>query len=323
MKMMVLTGLLTLSLALSACGGNPAETREEAAAVAETPFTTETPIGEVINAPAFGDYGRLLFPAQDGYWSGETLGDLHLTWYSHIDPEATVEIVNTLRDRAAGETVFYDIYTDAEKNADHAKEDTGLFFFKGEAGKPFAVCNAGGAFAYVGAMHDSFPHALALSKQGYNAFALIYRPGAQNACEDLARAIGFIFANADELEVSTDCYSLWGGSAGARMAAYLGSLGPAAFGGEDLPKPGTVVMQYTGHSEYNPAGEPPTFAVAGDNDGIASWRTMERRIDALSGMGVDTEFHHYSGLGHGFGLGSGTNAEGWFDLAVRFWEKQM
>ena len=138
----------------------------------------------------------------------------------------------------------------------------------------------------MGAMHDSFPHALALSKQGYNAFALIYRPGAQNVCEDLARAIGFIFANADELEVSTDCYSLWGGSAGARMAAYLGSLGPAAFGGENLPKPGTVVMQYTGHSEYNPAGEPPTFAVAGDNDGIANWMTMERRIDALSGIRV-------------------------------------
>ena len=34
-----------------------------------------------------------------------------------------------------------------------------------------------------------------LSKQGYNAFALIYRPGAQTACEDLSRAIAFIFEN--------------------------------------------------------------------------------------------------------------------------------
>ncbi len=31
-------------------------------------------------------------------------------------------------------------------------------------------------------MQDSFPHALELSKKGYNAFALIYRPGAQTAC---------------------------------------------------------------------------------------------------------------------------------------------
>lgn len=42
-------------------------------------------------------------------------------------------------------------------------------------GKPFAICNAGGGFAYVGAMQDRFPHAFTLSRQGYNAFVLIYR----------------------------------------------------------------------------------------------------------------------------------------------------
>ena len=65
--------------------------------------------------------------------------------------------------------------TEQEKKADPAKEDTGLFFFKGNEGEKFAVCNAGDAFAYVGAMQDSFPHALELSKKGYNAFALIKR----------------------------------------------------------------------------------------------------------------------------------------------------
>ena len=43
---------------------------------------------------------------------------------------------------------------------------------------------------YVGAMHDSFPHALELSKKGYNAFALIYRP--DYAYDDLGRALCFI-----------------------------------------------------------------------------------------------------------------------------------
>lgn len=78
-------------------------------------------------------------------------------------------------------------------------------------------------------MHDTFPHALELSKKGYNAFALIYRPGAQTACEDLARAIAIIHENADELEVDVFDYSLWGGSAGARMAAWLGSYGTMAW----------------------------------------------------------------------------------------------
>ena len=103
---------------------------------------------------------------------------------------------------------------------------------------------------------------------------MIYRPGAQTVCEDLARAISFVFENAEELEVDTDSYSLWGGSAGARMTAWLGSYGPADFGGAELPQLGAVIMQYTGHSDYTEY-DPPTFACVGENDGIANWRTME------------------------------------------------
>lgn len=290
---------------------------------AQEPYTEDSRIEDVIHDPVFGDYGRLLFPVDKWYYSGDTLGELQLTCYTNIDARETVEIVNTLWQKASvGEVVFYDIYTDEEKAADPEKEDTGLFFFKGNPNEKFAVCNAGGGFAYVGAMQDSFPHALELSKMGYNAFALIYRPGEQTACEDLARAISFIFENADELEVNTNCYSLWGGSAGARMVALLGSYGPAAFDGDDLPKPGAVIMQYTGHSDYT-ENDPPTFACVGENDGIANWRTMQQRIEALDALGIPTEFHHYAGLSHGFGLGTGTAAEGWIDRAVAFWQAQM
>ena len=171
-------------------------------------------------------------------------------------------------------------------------------------------------------MHDSFPHALELSKKGYNAFALIYRPGAQTACEDLARAIRFIFENAEMLEVDTKDYSLWGGSAGGRMAAWVGSYGTAAFGKTDLPRPAAVILQYTGYSEYSEL-DPPTYACVGDSDGIASWRLMQQRLELLSELGTSTEFHVYPGLGHGFGLGTGTVAEGWLNDAAAFWEKQM
>lgn len=333
----ILASALCLALSLTGCsagGADRAQTAQQEPAQQEPaqqepaqreptgPFTADTPVEAVLQDEVFGDYGRLLFPVDTGYWSGDTLGELQLTWYNNIDPEETVEIVNTLWQRAeAGETVFYDIYTEAEKAQDPDKADTGLFFFKGEAGAPFAVCNAGGGFAYVGAMQDSFPHALELSKRGYNAFALIYRPGAQTACEDLTRAIAWIFAHAGELEVDTEGYSLWGGSAGARMAAWLGSYGPGAFGEEDLPRPAAVVLQYTGHAEYTPE-DPPTFACVGESDWIANWRTMERRLQALQDLGIPTEFHHYPGLPHGFGLGTGTVAEGWLDEAVAFWEAQ-
>lgn len=285
-------------------------------------YTRKTKISDVINDPVFGDYGRLIFPADEGYYSGDTLENLRLTWYTGIDPDKTVEIVNYMKNRAEnGDTIFYNIYSDEEKVADPEKADTGLFFFKGNTGEKFAVCNAGGGFAYVGAMHDSFPHALELSKKGYNAFGLIYRPGAQTACEDLARAISFIFEHAEELEVDTDGYSLWGGSAGARMAAWLGSYGTEYFGGNVLPCPAAIIMQYTGFSDYS-RNDPPTYVCVGDSDGIASWQTMKNRLDNMSALGIDTEFHVYAGLGHGFGLGTGTPAEGWLDDAVAFWEKQ-
>ena len=171
-------------------------------------------------------------------------------------------------------------------------------------------------------MHDSFPHALELSKMGYNAFALIYRPGAQTACEDLARAIAFLHEHADELRIDMTDYSLWGGSAGARMAAWLGSYGTEAFGEKAYPRPAAVIVNYTGLSEVT-GTEPPTYSAVGTSDGISSWRTMQRRIEAIRANGTEAEIEVFDGLPHGFGLGIGTAAEGWLDNAVRFWERNM
>lgn len=291
----------------------------------EMSYSTESKVWDVINDPAFEGYGRLIFPADRTIDRGMTLSEVDrlLTWYNNVKPERTVEIVNYLKSQAeAGKQIFYDIYTDEEKAADPAKEDTGLFFFRGNPGEKFAILNAGGGFVYVGAMHDSFPHALELSKKGYNAFALIYRPGAETASEDLARAIAFIHEHADELDVDPVDYSLWGGSAGARMAAWLGSYGTSAFGEEEYPRPGAVIMQYTGLAEVN-GNEPPTYACVGTSDGIASYRTMEDRINRIKENGTEAEIDIFNGLPHGFGLGEGTIAEGWIDNAVQFWEKQM
>lgn len=303
------TGFVTLSKA------------SENKGIAMKTYTPNTKIAEIIND--FGDFGRLIFPTKHAYFSGETLGELNLTWYEHINPDKSVEIVNFMRACVEnGEQIFYDIYTSKEKADEPSKVNTGLFFFKGKENAKFALCNAGGGFAYVGAMHDSFPHALELSKMGYNAFALIYRPNAKLACKDLARAISFIFANAKDLGVNVSDYSLWGGSAGARMAALLGSYGTGAFGEKALPRPRTVIMQYTGHTDYG-ADEPPTYACVGENDWIANWRTMQKRLENISAFGVPTEFHKYVGLGHGFGLGIGTVAEGWINDAIAFWQRQM
>ena len=285
--------------------------------------TASTRVTDVINDPVLGDAARLLLPAEGWYWSGDTLDTLELTWYMHPDTQTTVDVVNRLRaDAAAGERVFYDIYSEEERRADPDKGDTGLYFFRGDPGAHVAIVSAGGGFAYVGAMQDSLPHCLALSKKGYNAFALIYRSGARTACEDLARAIAFIYQHEDELGVTMDGYSLWGGSAGARMAAWLGSLGTEGFGERAYPRPAAVVMQYTGLSEVF-GNEPPTYNCVGTRDGIANWRTMDRRIRAIKAQGTDAMIEVFEDLSHGFGLGVGTVAEGWLDNAAAFWERQL
>ncbi|MBO4852134.1 MAG: alpha/beta hydrolase [Schwartzia sp.] len=286
-------------------------------------YTTKSKIRDIIADPAFNGYGRLLFPIQRNYMQGASLETMNLSWYTNIRPEDFAAVVNHLWERAsAGETVFYDVYAEEEKLADPAKRDTGLFLFRGTPGGKVAILSAGGGFRYVGAMHDSFPHALALSRKGVNAFALIYRPGGDSSCEDLARAVAFVHENADALQLDVRGYSLWGGSAGARTAAIVGALGTARFGEKDYPRPAAVVMQYTGFADIY-GNEPPTYGCAGANDGAGLRRTMRERTEAIRRNGTDAEFEVFDGVAHGFGLGTGTAAEGWIDRAVQFWERQL
>jgi hypothetical protein len=50
---------------------------------------------------------------------------------------------------------------------------------------------------------------------------------------------------------------------------------------------------------------------------------MEGRVAALRRAWTDVEYHRYPRVGHGFGLGVGTSAQGWIDLAVRFCAKRI
>ncbi len=289
-------------------------------------FTTSTTVREVVADTAFGDFGSLLFPVDRTVKEGMTLAEVSSSsvyiWYSSIRPETTVRVLNRLREEATpARPIFYRFYTEEEMAQDPEKAKTGFFFFRGKPGAPFAVCNAGGGFQYVGALHDSFPHALWLSEQGVNAFVLIYRPRTPYA--DLARALAYLHDNAATLGIRPDGYSLWGGSAGARMAASLGNKTTLQrlTGRTDIPQAAAVVMQYTGYGPTS-TNDAPTYACVGTADTIASATKMRSRLATLSKLGIPTEFHAYPGLPHGFGVGTGTVAEGWTQDALAFWKAQ-
>jgi acetyl esterase/lipase len=291
-------------------------------------LSSDSRLGDLLDHPAFAGHARLLLP-----WDGrpvdpemrlDQIGAL-LPYHSNVNTADVAAGLNRLiDDAAAGHKVFYDIYDEAAKAQEPSLENTGLFFIRGRPGAPFAVIAPGGGFSYVGSVHEGFPYADDISQAGYNAFVLRYRVGAGGvpATRDLAAAVSWIIRHADELDVNPAGYSLWGSSAGARMAASLGSHGVAAFGGDDVSPPSTVVMAYTGHSDIS-SGEPPTFVVVGERDGIAPPAAMERRVAALRRQGTPVEYHVYPSVGHGFGAGSGTSAEGWITDAIRFWREHF
>jgi acetyl esterase/lipase len=290
-------------------------------------LTTHDAVRDIVNHPAFKGFSRLILPGENNTYDDITLlSNVRslMPYHSHVDPDTVVGALNHMIDEVKdGKTIFYDFYTEQQKQVDPAKKFTGLFFFRGERGAPFAIVCPGGGFSYVGSLHEGLPIAFEISRKRYNAFVVRYRIGSeQRATEDLAAAIAYIFRNAETLRVSTKDYSLWGGSAGARMVGNIALNGVAGYGGGNLPKPSIAVIAYTGQSSFSD-DFPPTFITVSADDGIANVAVVDKRVENLRNAGVEIEYRRYRTAGHGFGLGTGTDAEGWLGHAVRFWEKHL
>ena len=199
-------------------------------------LTTNDSVRRMVNHPAFKGFGRYLLPWDDGtnyYNTPLSKVSSLLPYHNHVNPNIVVGAINHMIDEVNdGKRIFYDFYTEQQKQENPTKESTGLFFFRGKPGAPFAIVCPGGGFSYVGSLHEGFPHAMELSKRGYNAFVLKYRVGGElRATEDLAAAMSYVFKKAEMLQVSVENYSLWGSSAGARMVGNIALNGTAGFGG--------------------------------------------------------------------------------------------
>lgn len=293
----------------------------------ENHLTLDNSVHDIVNHPAFRGFGELLLPWENNssYYdvSLKNVGRL-MPYHSNVRPEVVLSSINFMIDEVnSGKTIFYEFYSEEQKQQDPSKNQTGLFFFRGDPGAPFAVICPGGGFRYVGSLHEGFPLAQEIRKQKLNAFVIRYRTGsAREATEDLASAITFIINNAENLGVSTEEYSLWGGSAGARLVGNIALHGVSAYVNGNLPRPTAAVIAYTGQSTYS-ADFPPTFLTVAENDWIVNASGVERRVQNLRNTGVEVEFNNYESAGHGFGTGQGTDAEGWMEDAIEFWKKHI
>lgn len=290
-------------------------------------------IYDVMAHPAFEGRGKLLFPwdSDSRYAPNMTMKDapaLHL-WHTNMDVQQMTDGVNRLIDDVnSGKKVLYDFYSEQEKKTDSSKKDTGLFFLRGKPDAPFAVISPGGGFYYVGSLHEGFPLAMEINRMGYNAFVLNYRVGQGDelpASLDLIAAVGFILRHAGELEVSAENYSLWGGSAGARMCSNVSYGEGGIRRSAGLLHPAANVIAYTyfaGKPDFAP-DDPAAYLVVGTEDWIVPWREVRQRADDMEAAGIDVDCHILKHTQHGFGVGKGTRAEGWMEQAVTFWEKNF
>ncbi len=114
-------------------------------------LTVDDAIGDLLKHPAFAGFSRLILPWDDRRYdetmSLRDIGSL-LPYHSRVDPAVVVASLNRMvDDRNSGRLVCHDFHTPAAKRADRSLENSGLFFFRGKPGAPFAVIAPGGGFA--------------------------------------------------------------------------------------------------------------------------------------------------------------------------------
>jgi hypothetical protein len=89
-------------------------------------LSIDSTIKGVLTHPAFAGFGRLILPwddrSVDDNMPLRSIGSL-LPYHTHVNPNDVVTALNRMIDDAtSGKTIFYDFYTEAQKQADSTRE---------------------------------------------------------------------------------------------------------------------------------------------------------------------------------------------------------
>ncbi len=292
------------------------------------------------------------------FLGGRQIGDLPLGELARRNlmqnRESIVSGFRFLLREAARKQCFFDIWDGQARAEDPGKERTGLFAFPVEGAEKFLLIVPGGGYFNVCSFVEGFPIAQRCVELGISAFILQYRCSGSahypNPQEDAAQAVRFILASRERFGLKGADYAVCGFSAGGHLAASFGteSLGYARFG---VPRPQAELLGYPvitmgdlahqGSRENllkEDAGDPalreqwsvekqatgnypPTFLWNCAADDCVPAENSAMLEAALTRCGVPVRHEVFPGTVHGWGLGDGTAAEGWFDRAIRFWEE--
>lgn len=254
---------------------------------------------------------------------------------------------------------IFPVYSDEECEADPAKKEVTLMYFPAkteEKKKDVILLCPGGAYVEVCSVCEGFPVSARFNELGYSTFVLSYRVNEiailPKPMEDVAAAVRYLQANAQQFDLDPKKYVVCGFSAGGHLTAEWGTdnHGYAVY---DLPKPAALFPIYPEISlkmffpqyerdflrtmvgnraseevkeEYSvdkhvSAAYPPCYISVCRDDDIVPVENSFALRDALDAVGVPCKLDLGEKGGHGYGEGWGTDQYGWIDRAVAFYEE--
>ena len=194
------------------------------------PITAQTTMQEIRQDPSIAKSGIFTFGnADDGSallracFQNQTLAE-YAGQEQAEDCAAALNLV--VENYNAGRQVTYKVYTEEEIAATPAKAAVELYYFPAEqANAKFAVVLGGNIAFTSGELREGMASAAQLHDMGYGVFVLRYRiwmdMGDNAPLEDLARAVEYITAHAEELGVQPEDYALVGFSSGGQVAGVF------------------------------------------------------------------------------------------------------
>ncbi|MDO5445517.1 MAG: alpha/beta hydrolase [Eubacteriales bacterium] len=250
------------------------------------------------------------------------------------------------------------VYSEEECEADPAKRDVSVTFIPAKTEKKkkdIMILVPGGAYVEVCAVCEGYPVAARLNELGYSAFILNYRVNENGILpkpiDDLAAAVRYIRDHAESFDVEPERYVVCGFSAGGHLITEWGTdnHGYMTYG---LPKPAAMFPVYpeVGMDMFAPEYEeefrltmlgddqsearkreysvnehvsenyPPCYICLCKDDAMVPVENSLSLCRALDQAGVPYRLELDEKGGHGFGDGQGTDAAGWIDRAIEYYE---